>query len=104
MEYHWAEHKVLRPAREAAGLDWLTFHGLRHTCASLLFANGKNLKQVQHWLGHSSPQLTQNTYLHLMDDGLGGADFLDKVTAGVDRRLRDRATGTLPSGRTGDHR
>jgi integrase len=83
MEYHWAEHNILRPAREAGGLDWLTFHGLRHTCASLLFANGKNLKQVQHWLGHSSPQLTQNTYLHLMDDGLGGADFLDDLTARV---------------------
>jgi integrase len=51
MEYHRAEHNVLRATREAAGLDWLTFHGLRHTCASLLFANGKNLKQVQHWLG-----------------------------------------------------
>jgi integrase len=68
--------------RRTSGMNWVTFHSLRHTTASLLFAHGKNLKQVQHWLGHASPQLTQNTYLHLMDDGLGDADFLDELTSG----------------------
>ncbi|MEJ7894375.1 MAG: site-specific integrase [Solirubrobacteraceae bacterium] len=80
MPYHRSEYHCLRAAKKRAGLEWVTFHSLRHTCASLLFANGKNLKQVQHWLGHSSPVLTQNTYLHLMDDGLGEADFLDGLT------------------------
>jgi hypothetical protein len=68
-------------------MSWVTFHSLRHTTASLLFAHGKNLKQVQHWLGHTSPQLTQNTYLHLMDDGLGDADFLDELTGPTPDRL-----------------
>lgn len=83
LAYHLAEYHCLRGAKKRAGLEWVTFHSLRHTCAPLLFANGKNLKQVQHWLGHSSPVLTQNTYLHLMDDGLRDADFLDGLTSGV---------------------
>jgi integrase len=75
---------VLNPAREAVGLPWVSFHAFRHTCASLLFANGKNIKQVQEWLGHADPAFTLRTYVHLMDEGLGSADFLDDVveTAG----------------------
>jgi hypothetical protein len=29
------------------------FHDLRHSCASRLYANGINLKEIQEWLGHS---------------------------------------------------
>lgn len=71
---------VLHPAAERAGLPWVSFHNFRHTCASLLFASGKNVKQVQVWLGHADPGFTVRTYIHLMDDGLGDADFLDDVT------------------------
>jgi integrase len=31
---------ALIPTRGALGMDWVTFHTFRHTCASLLFANG----------------------------------------------------------------
>jgi Phage integrase family len=55
----------------------VSFHTLRHTCASLLFEAGRNVKQVQEWLGHSDPGFTLRTYVHLMDDGIGEADFLD---------------------------
>ena len=54
-------------------------HTFRHTCASLLFAEGKNVKQVQEWLGHADPGFTLRTYVHLLDDGLGDADFLDEA-------------------------
>lgn len=47
-------------------------------CASLLFEGGKNVKQVQEWLGHHDAGFTLKTYVHLIDDGLGGADFLDE--------------------------
>lgn len=70
---------VLRPAREAVALDWVTFHSFRHTCASLLFKAGRNIKQVAEWLGHSDPSFTLRTYVSLMDGGVGEADFLDKV-------------------------
>jgi integrase len=55
------------------------FHAFRHTCASLLFDEGRNIKQVSEWLGHSDPGFTLRTYVHLMDAGVGDADFFDDV-------------------------
>ena len=55
----------------------ISFHTFRHTCASLLFEAGKDIKQVSAWLGHADPGFTLRTYVHLMDDGVGEADFLD---------------------------
>jgi integrase len=68
---------VLKPTANKAAVPWAGFHTFRHTCASILFASGKNPKQVQMWLGHSDPGFTLRTYVHLIDDGLGDADFLD---------------------------
>jgi integrase len=70
---------VLNKSARAVGLPWVTPHTFRHTCASLLFQHGKNIKQVAGWLGHSGPGFTLRTYVHLMDDGVGYADFLDTV-------------------------
>ncbi len=44
---------------------------MRHTCASLLFAEGRNAVQVQRWLGHHSPAFTLSTYVHLLDGDIG---------------------------------
>ena len=49
----------------------VSFHTFRHTCASLLFEAGRNVKQVQEWLGHHKPSFTLDTYVHLMDAGVG---------------------------------
>ena len=73
--------RVLKPAAESVGLRWVSFHSFRHSCASMLFEHGKNVKQVQEWLGHADPAFTLRTYVHLLDDGLGSADFLDGATA-----------------------
>lgn len=43
----------------------IKFHALRHSCASLLVANGFNIKDIQEWLGHSDIQTTANIYAHL---------------------------------------
>ncbi len=64
--------RVLQPAREAASLPWVGFHAFRHTCATLLFAEGRNAVQVQRWLGHHSAAFTLATYVHLLDGDLGG--------------------------------
>lgn len=69
--------RVLNPARDLVGMPWVSFHNFRHTCASLLFADGKNVKQIQIWLGHADPGFTLRTYIHLLEDGVGSADFLD---------------------------
>lgn len=63
--------RVLLPAREKAVLDWIGFHAFRHTCATLLFAEGRNAVQVQRWLGHHSPAFTLATYVHLLDGDVG---------------------------------
>ena len=47
------------------GLRRMRFHDLRHSCASLLLANGVPLKQIQDWLGHSDFSTTANIYAHL---------------------------------------
>jgi len=46
-------------------LKHIRFHDLRHSCASLMLANGTPMKQIQEWLGHSTFQTTADIYAHL---------------------------------------
>ncbi|ERT60775.1 tyrosine-type recombinase/integrase [Megasphaera vaginalis (ex Srinivasan et al. 2021)] len=59
---------------EKAGLPTsFTFHGLRHTHATLLLESGANYKSVQLRLGHSSFKTTMDIYSHItqkMEDEL----------------------------------
>ena len=55
------------------GLRRMRFHDLRHSCASLLLANGVPLKHIQEWLGHSDFSTTANIYAHL--------DYSAKITS-----------------------
>ena len=45
----------------------MRFHDLRHTYASLMIAQGENIKYIQTQLGHSNPTVTWNVYAHLMN-------------------------------------
>ena len=47
-------------------LPKVRFHDLRHTCASFLLAQGVHPKVVQEILGHSTIQVTMDTYSHLL--------------------------------------
>ena len=58
---------------ESHGLRRMRFHDLRHSCASLLLANGVPLKHIQEWLGHSDFTTTANIYAHL--------DYKFKITS-----------------------
>ena len=49
-----------------AKLPKVRFHDLRHTCASLLLSLGVPAKLVQETLGHSTYQLTMDTYSHMI--------------------------------------
>jgi len=51
---------------ERAGLPHQRFHDLRHACASLLLAQGLELKVIQEILGHSTITITGNLYAHVM--------------------------------------
>lgn len=46
-------------------LPQITFHGLRHSCASLLLSLGYSMKEIQEWLGHSSYDTTAKIYVHI---------------------------------------
>jgi integrase len=58
------------PLLERAGLPRITFHDLRHTCASLLFQKNVHPKLVQELLGHASVAITLDTYSHMVP-GMG---------------------------------
>ena len=47
------------------GFDYVNFHGLRHSCASMMVASGEPMKNVQKWLGNSDISTTANIYSHL---------------------------------------
>lgn len=51
-----------------AGLPDMRWHDLRHTCASLLLAQGVPARTVMEVLGHSQISLTMNTYAHVMPE------------------------------------
>ena len=58
----------------------IRFHDLRHSCASLLYANGVSLKAIQEWLGHSDISTTANIYSHLdYKSKLTSANVMDNV-------------------------
>ena len=46
----------------------ITVHGLRHTFASLLIANGTDPRTAAALLGHSSPALVMNVYANVQDE------------------------------------
>ena len=48
------------------GLPHLTLKGLRHAYASLMLADGVNLKIVSEALGHSSIAITGDIYSHVL--------------------------------------
>ena len=56
---------TFRKILEKNHLKMIRFHDLRHSCASLLLANGIPMKQIQEWLGHSDISTTANIYNHL---------------------------------------
>jgi integrase len=59
------------PLLQRASLPQITFHDLRHTCASLLFQKNVHPKFVQELLGHASVAITLDTYSHMLP-GMGG--------------------------------
>ena len=73
-------NRSFKPLVGCAGLPPITFHDLRHTCASLLFQRNVHPKFVQELLGHASVAITLDTYSHMLP-GMGGeaADAMKEV-------------------------
>lgn len=67
-----------------SGMRYFRLHDVRHFFASLLLAQGVELKVVSEILGHSSIRITADIYTHLLpkikDDAI---DLLDNVLTGI---------------------
>lgn len=64
-----AVNKVLRLALKRAGIDKkVTFHAMRHTHASILLSQGVQLLSVSKRLGHADPNITLQTYAHVLKE------------------------------------
>lgn len=50
------------------GIEKTGPHSLRHTFASMLFANKKDIKTISKLMGHANIQITLNTYIHLFEN------------------------------------
>jgi integrase len=57
-------HKLLNKY----GLPIVSLHSLRHTNASIMIANGADIRTVSGRLGHSQTSTTLNIYAHLLQD------------------------------------
>ena len=68
--------KFIKQAYKDAGIDNDTYsvHTLRHTCATLLFKSGNDIKLIQELLGHSTVEVTK-IYTHLYDKEVEKALF-----------------------------
>jgi Phage integrase family len=67
----WALERAMRTARpKVAGLaDGFRYHDLRHYLASLLIAEGSDVKTVQARLRHASAKTALDTHGHLWPTG-----------------------------------
>ena len=75
-------HYQFLPWLEHAGLRRFRFHDLRHTFGSLLIQDGASLAHVKEQMGHSSIQITVDTYGHLIPGAnINWIDGLDRKTS-----------------------
>ncbi len=79
--------RVLLSALKRAGLRQIRFHDLRHSYASLLINNNANIKYVQKQLGHSSCQVTLDTYSHLIPEV--GQEAISKLEV-INNKSKDK--------------
>lgn len=59
-------HSILKQTGITEGNETYGVHTLRHTFASMLFQNGCDVKVVSEILGHSDTKITENIYIHLI--------------------------------------
>jgi integrase len=74
--FGWQFGAVVKRAKIGA----LRLHDLRHSSASILIAQGVDMKRVSDRLGHSSIAITADTYGHLFVDGqTAAAEAIDSI-------------------------
>lgn len=61
--------KRLQSHFKGAGVPNISFHGFRHTHATIMLYAGIEAKDLQYRLGHSNISMTLNTYVHATKEG-----------------------------------
>jgi len=72
-------HRLFLPVLAKAGIRRIRLHDLRHTFGSLLIQNGASIVYVKEQMGHSSIQVTVDTYGHLIPGA--NVAFVDRLDA-----------------------
>lgn len=73
---------------QASGFEWVTFHTLRKTFATLLDGAGLTAREIADLLGHSNPSMTLNTYMGRGQESRRSAEVLDRaVRVGEDGKV-----------------
>src|SRR6185312_2514404 len=75
-----AQHLEMVATVARAKIDPITFHGLRHTWASLAVMNGVPLQIIAQNLGHSNTRMVERHYGHM-----GRSFVVDAIRAGAPR-------------------
>jgi integrase len=115
----WEEHGLLFPSTvgtpmraapmeaglarilAAAAIPHLTIHGLRHSCATLLLAQGVPEAVIVELLGHSSPALLHRTYGHVLETMRDqGAAAMDRVLTAPETPSGGQVGGQYRTGHT----
>lgn len=69
---HWL------PFRKRAGFEWVTFHTLRKTVATVLDGAGLSAREIADVLGHAHPSMTLNVYMGRGQISRASAEALDR--------------------------
>lgn len=77
-------NKILKRVLEKYNLPKLSFHELRHTCASVLNSNGIDPKTISERLGHADASITMNIYTHTFKENKkASANVFDNLQKSV---------------------
>ncbi len=76
-------HRYFQPVLTKAGLRKIRLHDLRHSFGSLLIQSGASIVYVKEQMGHSSIQVTVDTYGHLIPGA--NVSFVDRLDEAVEQ-------------------
>jgi integrase len=71
-------------ARDRAGVPRVPFHGLRHSAATTMLAQGVPLAVISEWLGHSGIAITASAYAAIVPElRVAAAEAMDRALGGA---------------------
>jgi integrase len=100
----WLLRVAFYPALSRARLRRVTFHTLRHSCASAMIAGGAPITEVQHRLGHANPAITLQVYSHFFKhtEGTTADQLANMILNDVEPLVKLEKSGHLVGTQT-DH-